>query len=79
MIPLGGATPTLKILSKEAPFFTGCMENVAVDGIELVPSKVLPQMRVSATLDASHGIAVVVVVLVMYLLLLVVVVVVVVG
>lgn len=46
-IPAGGATPTLKILSKEAPFFTGCMENVMVDGIELVPSKVPTHMRVS--------------------------------
>ncbi|XP_050730772.1 protein crumbs-like isoform X2 [Eriocheir sinensis] len=43
---IGGATATLKILSKEAPFFTGCMENVVVDGVELVPRRLLPQMRV---------------------------------
>ncbi|XP_042205015.1 protein crumbs-like [Homarus americanus] len=44
---LGGATPTLKILSKGAPFFTGCMEDVMVDGSILIPSTVPEPMRVS--------------------------------
>ncbi|XP_071550303.1 protein crumbs isoform X2 [Panulirus ornatus] len=43
---LGGATPTLKILSKGAPFFTGCMEDVMVDGTVLIPSRVPEPMRV---------------------------------
>lgn len=43
---LGGTTPTLRILSTEAPFFTGCMENVVVDGVELVPSRVLSQRKI---------------------------------
>lgn len=44
---LGGATPTLTILSKGAPFFTGCMEDVFVDGEILIPSSVPSPMKVS--------------------------------
>ncbi|XP_045615647.2 protein crumbs [Procambarus clarkii] len=46
---LGGATPTLKILSKGAPFFTGCMEDVIVDGSMMIPSTVPESMKVSVT------------------------------
>lgn len=49
----GGATPTLKILSKGAPFFTGCMEDVVVDGKILIPSQVPEPMKVSSQLPSS--------------------------
>ena len=49
LVSAGGTTPTLRILSTEAPFFTGCMENVVVDGVELVPGKVSQQRKVSGS------------------------------
>ncbi|KAK7080255.1 DNA repair protein Rad9,Rhp9, partial [Halocaridina rubra] len=44
---LGGATPVLKVLSNVAPFFTGCMEDVYVDGEIMIPSRVPSPVKVS--------------------------------
>lgn len=42
---LGGATSTLRILFKGAPFFTGCMEDVVLDDEVLIPRTVPQPMR----------------------------------
>lgn len=42
----GGATSTLRILFKGAPFFTGCMEDVVLDEEVLIPRTVPQPMRV---------------------------------
>ncbi|XP_076046639.1 cell polarity complex component crumbs isoform X2 [Oratosquilla oratoria] len=44
---LGGATQNLKILSKGTYFFTGCMEDAAVNEYKLVPSLVTDDMWVN--------------------------------
>ncbi|XP_068222449.1 protein crumbs isoform X2 [Palaemon carinicauda] len=44
---LGGATSTLAILLKGAPFFTGCIEDVYVDGGVLIPSDIPSSMKIS--------------------------------
>lgn len=44
---LGGATSTLAILLNGAPFFTGCIEDVFVDGSVIIPSDVPSPMKIA--------------------------------
>lgn len=50
----GGATSTLRILFKGAPFFTGCMEDVVLDDEVLIPRTVPQPMRVYIIRKSSN-------------------------
>lgn len=55
----GGATSTLRILFKGAPFFTGCMEDVVLDDEVLIPRTVPQPMRVGIIREKKEEINVI--------------------